>query len=195
MTLPWKVVAGNQILSFMAWRIPTRLPVPDSWFDVQFSTNGILDSPKSELLNTNGPAGDITVIDWFEIDRDVRLEDLPRMVGESRGTGIYLRALRAVEKYAKDRQDIAEKASREIVSEPERKGLFGRRRVQPEPLNREASADARQRYLDTSPPELSGLQGAIRDWIRLTEGTGSEVVRPFGGVSAPGRPSPSELHS
>lgn len=187
MTLAVAVSAGHQILRYMAWRSPTQLPLSDDWLKLTFDLVSFEDSlgsnPEPDVLGT-GPVRDILVTDWYSIDRDVRLQDLPRLVGEARGTGPYLRTLRAHDKFRRDANDLRVKVN-ELAAVPEPRGMRGRAYQQ---QNYDASRQEIaliQRFLAVQPPDPEQVQQVIADWVKITASTRESVIRPYAHISSP----------
>jgi len=186
MPLAVAVHAGHVLLRFMAWRIPTRLPIGDNWLELRFDVLDAEESmrePDPDVLG-DGPVRDILVSDWFTIDRDVRLHDLPRMVGQPQGTGPYLRTLRAHDKYRRDTSDLRPTASG-LAAQPEPKRIRDRSDRQRWYDENRQKLGKIQRFLEQPPPELGPLQGAITQWARITAPTGEPVIRPYTHIASP----------
>jgi hypothetical protein len=186
MTLSLAVHAGHVLLRYMAWRIPTRSPIGDGWLELRFAELDAQESmrePDPDVLG-DGPVRDILVSDWFTIDRDVRLHDLPRMAGQAPGTGPYLRTLRACDKYRRDTGDLRPTAS-SLAAQPEPKGVRHRSDRQRWYDENRQKLGKIERFLAIPPPELGPLQSAITQWARITAPTGEPVVRPYTHIALP----------
>jgi len=186
LTLPLAVHAGHVILRYMAWRIPTRSPIGDDWLELRFDELGAQESmrePDPDVLG-DGPVRDILISDWFSIDRDVRLHDLPRMVGQAPGTGPYLRTLRARDEYRRDVSDLRVTAS-SLAAQPEPKGVRHRGDRQRWYDENRQKLSKIERFLAIPPPELGPFQSAVSQWARITAPTGQPVVRPYTHIASP----------
>jgi hypothetical protein len=186
MPLALTVHAGHVLLRYMAWRIPTRSPIGDNWLELRFDVHEAEESmrePEADVLG-DGPVRDVLVTDWFTIDRDVRLHDLPRMVGQTPGTGPYLRTLRAHDKYRRDTSDLRPTAAG-LAEQPEPKGIRHRGDRQRWYDENRQKLGKIERFLALPPPELGPLQSAIAQWTRITAPTGEPVVRPYTHIASP----------
>ncbi len=183
-----RVAAGHDLILLMAYRTSSQRDIPDGWWaDAEFVSEPWLkawgdDEPR--LLD--GPALDVMVTDWADIARSVERDDLPRGVGRTAGTGMYLRSLRSRAYYERDRPDVELRAQR--LDRPAPSGFRVKNYEREQHSKDQTELRKLRQWLATPPPELGGLSSAISVWVELTAGDGAPVVRPFARMTLPEKP-------
>jgi hypothetical protein len=190
-----RVTAGIQLLRYLGWRIPSREEVdPATWSDLRFERTSVATSEEEDQTGTyairdDETATDVTITAWDRtLDDNVRFEDRPRSAGKSRGTGVYLRALRAWHAYQGDREFVefrCEMARRDAAARPTI-GIGRRAKFAISQANRaERELSDYEAWLACPPPDVSALVTAVGEWFRISRGPGEGSVRPFAGVNLP----------
>jgi hypothetical protein len=181
--LPVRMLVGFDIIRALGFRADSTRPMPQRMSEWHTDLEYLRE--KGSAIEPDETCLDVLIESWSrDFDWNIRRYDQPRGVGQARGTGIYLRALRAYTYYLRDRQDVMRKQEHTSSLQPPQG--FRVRQWQIEEHNRaRQTLPVVEAYLSLPPPDVSALQRAMSNWLTVSKGSGQSVIAPFAAFDLP----------